>query len=201
MIAFLPPLAFHVAVIAMLEELEAAGQSKVVKYLKGEIQGKSQYSLVKDGNGLYTARWKSSYHEVSAFYSAFLSNAQESEWAVDHLSHSKTKTKIISFVFKALQTQFESWEHAHRHEDIEHQPRGQNRYQPSLIRGSGLWEKKTSLHDKGFYRNTVTSLTESVEKGDEVFWNVDKQVTSCKLGSLSNEHMQISMKERCGCTM
>ena len=80
MFAFLPPFPFHIALKIFLAELENVGQVSAVKYLKGDIRTPSPFSLIKDENGLWSARWKSSFKEVQKFISAYSSNTKESDW-------------------------------------------------------------------------------------------------------------------------
>ena len=86
-----------------------------------------------------------------------------------NLSHGNTRRKQVSSVVNAISVQFKGFEHNKKLQNVEHQPCGLNRHQPSLIRGGGLWEGKTSLHDKGFYRPTVTTFTNAIKSGESVF--------------------------------
>ena len=67
LIAFLPPFPFHISASLLLDELAEAEQVSAVKYLKGELKSPSQFSLITDENGMYNAKWKSSFKEVREF--------------------------------------------------------------------------------------------------------------------------------------
>ncbi len=56
MVAFVPPFPFHIAIEIFLVELENVGQVSAVNYLKGNIHTPSPFSLIKDENGLWSAK-------------------------------------------------------------------------------------------------------------------------------------------------
>ena len=72
-----------------MNQIEACGQNSVVKLLKGENRGKSQFSLVKHDDGTLKAKWKSSYEDVAPQRTTYANNAVECIWRVDHLVHGK----------------------------------------------------------------------------------------------------------------
>ena len=158
MMAFLPPFPFHIAAELLLGTLEGAGQLAAVKYLKDESKPQSQFSLTID-NWLYIAKWKSSFAEVDALYSAYVSNAKESDWRVHHMAQGGCKRQMLQSLFANCQRQWNTWEPEIRFRDVEHAPCDPYLHPPRLIMGNGLWEKRHSLHSRGFARPTVTSLT------------------------------------------
>ena len=165
---FMPPPVFHICMSIFLDELTVAGQHACVKMLKGEMRGKSQFSLTKTDAGDHSAKWKSSHVEVYPFCTAYASNTVEAAHRVDHIAHGKTKRKMLAYLFQSCQEQFNMWEHTKQHENIEHELCGMFQHQPCLIRGPGLWEAKTCLHAKGFFRPTVASFSKSVEEGADI---------------------------------
>ena len=104
-------------------------------------------------NEMLSAKWASSYDDCSPFFTCFAPNVVESSWRVDHLAQGETKKQMMKSLFAGLQRQWNTWDHQKTFQSVEHEPCGAFLHQPSLIRGSGLWEKKTSLTTRA---STVT---------------------------------------------
>ena len=84
--AFLPRFAFHICISILLDDLTAENHTTLANYFKGEMRGKSLFSLIQEEDGLWSARWKSSFQEVTPFKSSYSCSAKESDWRVDHLA-------------------------------------------------------------------------------------------------------------------
>ena len=160
------PFPFHITAELLLEKLEGAGQIAACEYLKGEARSPSQFQLIM-ANGLHTATWASSFVNVEPLYLSYVSNATDSDLRVDHMAQG-THATDSRFTSHNLHSPTENLGAR------EHVPQCRARTlwcSPSssaAAQGTGLWEKKTSLHNHGFFRPTVTSLTESVVAGKTV---------------------------------
>ena len=203
MIAFLPPFDFHIAAARLLQQLTHAN-TLAAALLTGVTRTKSPFRFTRR-NEMLSAKWVSSHDDCSPFFTCFAPNVVESSWRVDHLAQGETKKQMVKSLFAGLQRQWNTWDHQKAFQAIEHEPCGTFLHQPSLIRGPGLWEKKTSLHHKGFHRHTVTSFSTCIEKGERVYIECGpaKQFvqTWCFIKQ-SHEHFnELSMKQFHGLMM
>ena len=140
--AFMPNPTFHLSIEAMLARLDAAGQTKGVKYLR---TANSPCALEHSSEGVWSARWQSSFQHVQPGFSTFLNNSVESGWAVAQLVNGKTKHEVTSSMFNNVRRACKVWVKDQKLAQTEHMPCGLLRHQPSLLRGNGLVEPKTCL--------------------------------------------------------
>ncbi len=116
-----------------------------------------------NANGFFDARWGSSFEDVDPGYGTFLSNLVEGGWAVKNRIWSTTKFDSTDAMFNHVQSELKVAIHDKTFERISNSPCG--REQGSFLRGSGIWERKACLYDKGFRRFTVSKIEASVRAG------------------------------------
>ena len=147
MIAVLLPFAFHIAAKLFLQQLTQANQTSAVAFLNHETRTKSPFRFITK-NEMLSAKWASSHDDCNPLFTRFAPNVVESNWRVAHLARGETEKQIVKSEFASLQRQWNTWDHRKSFQTIEHEPCGTFLHQPSLIRGSGLCRKRTSLHHK-----------------------------------------------------
>ena len=149
MIAFLPPFAFHLSAELLLEKLEAAGQISAFKSLKVDIRTKSQFAMFLV-DGLIRAKWNSSFLDLEPLYTSYVSNAKEADWRVDHIAQGARKKQMLESLIHNCTRQWTTWEHEKKFDNVDDEACGSFLHPLRLLKGNGLWEKKTSLHNRSF---------------------------------------------------
>ena len=148
MMAFMPKWLCHLSIETLLTRLNEAGQIKGAEYVRTS-GSPCALSLV---DGVWQARWQSSFEHVTPGFSTFLNNTVESGWRVADLVNGDTTRDVTQCVFTHVQRANKVWMKDKKLEQIEHQPCGLLLHQPSLLRDDGLFEAKACLYDKQFRR-------------------------------------------------
>ena len=108
MMPFSPPFPFHLPLSFFSRHLNVIGQLAALMYLKDESKSHSQFSLTIN-NWLCTAKWKSSLTEADALYSAYVSNAHETDWRVGHITQGGCKRQMLQSLFANCERQWNTW--------------------------------------------------------------------------------------------
>ena len=179
--AFVPGPLFHLSNDALFVRLDLAGQTKGAEYLRSSGSPCALYLI----DGVWHARWQSSFQHVMPGFSTFLNNSVESSWRVADLVNGDSKRDVTNNMFTNVQRACVVWMHDKKLERIEFMPCGLLSHQPSLLRGDGLFEAKACLYDKQFRRLTVAKIQLAID-ADTSLLNVESEVRTRRLGSCRN---------------
>ena len=120
-LAFVNPFVRHVAIDSLLEGLAAESTSSSAGTYLGTV------CCRLDENGMYTAKWGSSWSEVKPGFSTYASNDLESFWAVRHILHGRLpKHEAACAVFARLDLDAKVWMHGEKFATIQHAPCGKH---------------------------------------------------------------------------
>ena len=156
MIAFNPPAVFHHSIELLLEKLWENDRFECYRYLVDTTAPSVAKLMVI--NGVWFAKWNTSWTVVPYGFSGYLNNCPEARWRAEDVLDGPTFNMRTSSAFKRCAKHTKTWYEKKVLQQIRHRPSGENEFQPSLMRGEGLWARKVSLYNARYRRFTVEKM-------------------------------------------
>ena len=163
MIAFNPPAVAHHSIELLIGKLLDGGQTECSRYLV-DTQAPSPAKIVIV-NGLWLFKWNSSWRVVPYGYSGYLNNCPEGGWRAEDVMDGDTLHLRAKSLFERCERKSRVMFEKKSLECIVHMPCGENEFQTSLVRGSGMLSGKVSLYDKPWRRLTVEKMLAVINRG------------------------------------
>ena len=87
-----------------------------------------------------------------------MNNCPEARWLAEDVLDGPTFCLRTGSALKRCEKHTQVWYQRQWLQQIVHRPSGKNEFQPSLMRGEGIWARKVSLYNGRFRRLTVERM-------------------------------------------